>query len=57
MDKLIPCGDSACTGQKVMLKEIVPEAKDFTNKRAFALLALINVEKWGRPLTGGVRPA
>ncbi len=25
--------------------------------RAFALLALINIEKWGRPLTGVVRPA
>ena len=25
--------------------------------RAFALLALINLDKWGRPLTGGVRPA
>lgn len=25
--------------------------------RAFALLALINIGKWGRPLTGGVRPA
>ena len=25
--------------------------------RAFALLALINIEKWGRPLTGEVRPA
>lgn len=25
--------------------------------RAFALLALINIEKWGRPLTGRVRPA
>jgi IS5 family transposase len=25
--------------------------------RAFAMLALINVSKWGRPLTGGVRPA
>jgi IS5 family transposase len=24
--------------------------------RAFALLALINIEKWGRPLTGVVRP-
>lgn len=102
-------GDSAYTGQKEMLKEIAPAAKDFTNKRAvrnkpltdadkgtnrrksqvrakvehpfrpfknlfgfakvryrglmknanraFALLALINVEKWGRPLTGEVRPA
>jgi IS5 family transposase len=25
--------------------------------RAFAMLALINVSKWARPLTGGVRPA
>jgi len=25
--------------------------------RAFALLALINIEKWGLPLTGQVRPA
>jgi transposase, IS5 family len=25
--------------------------------RAFALLALINIEKWGRPLTGEMRPA
>ncbi len=102
-------GDSAYTGQKEVLKEIAPEAKDFTNKRAvrnkpltdadketnrrksqvrakvehpfrpfknlfgfakvryrglvknanraFALLALINIEKWGRPLTGRVRPA
>lgn len=102
-------GDSAYTGQKEVLREVAPNAKDFTNKRAvrnkpltdaeketnrrksqvrakvehpfrpfknlfgfakaryrglmknanraFALLALINVEKWGRPLTGGVRPA
>lgn len=102
-------GDSAYTGQKEVLKEAAPNAKDFTNKRAarnrplteadketnrrksqvrakvehpfrpfknlfgfakvryrglmknanraFALLALINVEKWGRPLTGEVRPA
>ena len=102
-------GDSAYTGQKDVLKEIAPKAKDFTNKRArrncplsdsdkdanrrksqvrakvehpfrpfknifgfaktryrglmknanraFALLALINIEKWGRPLTGVVRPA
>lgn len=102
-------GDSAYTGQKDVLKEIAPKARDFTNKRArrnrplseadkaanrrksqvrakvehpfrpfknifgfakaryrglmknanraFALLALINIEKWGRPLTGGVRPA
>ena len=102
-------GDSAYTGQKEALKEVAPNAKDFTNKRAvrnkpltdadketnrrksqvrakvehpfrpfknlfgfakaryrglmknanraFALLALINVDKWGRPLTGGVRPA
>ncbi|MEW5903647.1 MAG: IS5 family transposase [Pseudomonadota bacterium] len=102
-------GDSAYTGQKNVLKEIAPKAKDFTNKRAarnrpltdadketnrlksqvrakvehpfrpfknlfgfakaryrglmknanraFALLALINIEKWGRPLTGEVRPA
>ncbi len=102
-------GDSAYTGQKDVLKEIAPNAKDFTNKRAsrnhpltdadketnrrksqvrarvehpfrplksiygfakvryrglvknanraFALLALINIDKWGRPLTGQVRPA
>jgi IS5 family transposase len=102
-------GDSAYTGQKDVLKEISPNAKDFTNKRAscnrplteadketnrrksqvrakvehpfrplksiygfakaryrglvknanraFALLALINIDKWGRPLTGQVRPA
>ena len=102
-------GDSAYTGQKGALKEISPNAKDFTNKRAvrnrpltdadketnhrksqvrakvehpfrpfknifgfakvryrglmknanraFALLALINIGKWGRPLTGVVRPA
>ena len=102
-------GDSAYTGQKDVLKDAAPNAKDFTNKRAvrnkplteadketnrrksqvrakvehpfrpfknlfgfakaryrglmknanraFALLALINVEKWGRPLIGGVRPA
>lgn len=102
-------GDSAYTGQKEVLKEIAPNAKDFTNKRArrnrplsdadketnrrksqvrakvehpfrpfknifgfakaryrglmknanraFALLALINIGKWGRPLTGVVRPA
>ena len=25
--------------------------------RAFAMLALINLSKWGRPLTGQVRPA
>lgn len=102
-------GDSAYTGQKEVLKEVAPKAKDFTNKRAvrnkplteadketnrrksqvrakvehpfrpfknlfgfakvryrglmknanraFALLALINVEKWGQPLTGDVRPA
>lgn len=102
-------GDSAYTGQKEVLKQIAPNAKDFTNKRAarnrpltdadketnrrksrvrakvehnfrplksiyefakvryrgllknanraFALLALINVDKWGLPLTGQVRPA
>ena len=102
-------GDSAYTGQKEVLKQVAPEAKDFTNKRAsrnqplsdadketnrrksqvrakvehpfrpfksiygfakaryrglmknanraFALLALINIEKWGRPLIGVVRPA
>jgi IS5 family transposase len=100
--------DSAYTGQKDVLKEAAPKAKDFTNKRAarnrpltdadketnrrksqvrakvehpfrafknlfgfakvryrglmknanraFALLALINLGKWGRPLMGGVRP-
>jgi len=102
-------GDSAYIGQKDVLKEIAPNAKDFTNKRAvrncpltdadketnrrksqvrakvehpfrplksiygfakaryrglvknanraFALLALINIDKWGRPLIGVVRPA
>jgi IS5 family transposase len=102
-------GDSAYTGQKDVLKQIAPHAKDFTNKRAsrnrpltdedketnrrksqvrakvehrfrplksiygfakvryrglmknanraFALLALINLDKWGLPLTGQVRPA
>ncbi len=97
-------GDSAYTGQKEALKQIAPNAKDFTNKRAsrnrpltdadketnrrksqiraivehpfrpfkniygfakaryrglvknanraFALLALININKWGLPLTG-----
>ena len=102
-------GDSAYTGQKDVLKQIAPKAKDFTNKRAsrnkplteedketnrrksqvrakvehrfrplksiygfakvryrglmknanraFALLALINLDKWGLPLTGQVRPA
>lgn len=102
-------GDSAYTGQKDVLKETAPDAKDFTNKRAtcnrpltdadkeanrrksqvrakvehpfrpfknlfgfakvryrglmknanraFALLALINIGKWGRPLTEVVRPA
>jgi len=102
-------GDSAYTGQKEVLKQVSPKAKDFTNKRArrnqplsdadketnrrksqvrakvehpfrpfknifgfakaryrglmknanraFALLALINIEKWGRPLIGVVRPA
>ena len=102
-------GDSAYIGQKDVLKQIAPKAKDFTNKRAsrntpltdadketnrrksqvrakvehpfrplksiygfakvryrgrvknanraFALLALINLDKWGLPLTGQVRPA
>ena len=104
-------GDSAYRGEKQRerLKQIAPQAKDFTNKRAhknrplsdadkqtnrrkssvrskvehpfltlkriwgfakaryrglaknanraFAMLALINVSKWGRPLTGEVRPA
>jgi IS5 family transposase len=102
-------GDSAYIGQKDVLKEIAPNAKDFTNKRArrnrpltdadretnrrksqvrakvehpfrplksiygfakvryrgllknanraFALLALINLDKWGLPLSGQVRPA
>lgn len=102
-------GDSAYTGQKEVLKQLAPKAKDFTNKRArrncplsetdketnrrksqvrakvehpfrplknifgfakaryrglmknanraFALLALINIQKWGLPLTGQVRPA
>lgn len=101
-------GDSAYIGQKALLKQIAPNAKDFTNKRAsrntpltdedkktnrrksqvrakvehpfrplkslygfakvryrgllknanraFALLALINLDKWGIPLTGQVRP-
>lgn len=102
-------GDSAYTGQKEVLKQLAPKARDFTNKRArrncplsetdketnrrksqvrakvehpfrpfkslfgfakvryrglmknanraFALLALINIQKWGLPLTGQVRPA
>ncbi len=104
-------GDSAYRGkaQRERLKEIAPQAKDFTNKRAyrnaplteadketnrrkssirakiehpfltlkrlwgfakvryrglaknanraFAMLAMINLSKWGRPLTGEVRPA
>jgi hypothetical protein len=25
--------------------------------RAFAMLAMLNINKWGRPLTGEVRPA
>lgn len=102
-------GDSAYIGQKDVLKEIAPKAKDFTNKRAvrnypltdadketnrrksqvrakvehpfrplksiygfakaryrglvknanraFALLALINIDKWGMPLIGVVRLA
>jgi IS5 family transposase len=101
-------GDSAFANQKKMLKKIAPNAKDFTNKRAyrnrpltnadkqtnrrkssvrakvehvfrplktlwgfakvryrgllknanraFTMLALINLNKWGRPLTGQVRP-
>jgi transposase, IS5 family len=102
-------GDSAYLGQKEVLKQIAPKARDFTNKRArrnrpltdadketnrrksqvrakvehpfrplksiygfvkvryrglvknanraFALLALINLDKWGLPLAGQVRPA
>jgi transposase, IS5 family len=102
-------GDSAYIGQKEVLKQVAPNARDFTNKRAsrnrpltdadketnrrksqvrakvehpfrplksiygfakvryrglvknanraFALLALINLDKWGLPLTGQVRPA
>lgn len=102
-------GDSAYIGQKEVLKQIAPKARDFTNKRAsrdrpltdedketnrrksqvrakvehpfrplksiygfakvryrglvknanraFALLALINLDKWGIPLAGQVRPA
>ena len=102
-------GDSAYIGQKEVLNQVAPKAKDFTNKRAsrntpltdadketnrrksqvrakvehafrplksiygfakvryrglmknanraFALLALINLDKWGMPLTGQVRPA
>jgi IS5 family transposase len=102
-------GDSAYTGQKEVLKQAAPKARDFTNKRAsrntpltdadketnrrksqvrakvehpfrplkniygfakaryrglvknanraFAMLALINLDKWGLPLTGQVRPA
>jgi transposase, IS5 family len=102
-------GDSAYRNQKKLLKQIAPNARDFTNQRAyrnrplteadkltnrrkssvrakvehvfrplktlwgfakaryrglvknanraFAMLALINVNKWGRPLTGQVRPA
>ncbi len=102
-------GDSAYANQKETLKTIAPNAKDFTNKRAyrnrplteadkrtnrrkssvrskvehvfrplktlwgfakaryrgltknanrvFAMLALVNLNKWGRPLTGQVRAA
>jgi IS5 family transposase len=102
-------GDSAYIGQKEVLNQIAPRAKDFTNKRAsrntpltdadketnrrksqvrakvehpfrplkslygfakvryrgllknanraFAMLALINLDKWGVPLTGQVCPA
>ena len=102
-------GDSAYIGQKEVLNQVAPKAKDFTNKRAsrstpltdadketnrrksqvrakvehpfrplksiygfakvryrglmknanraFALLALINLDKWGSPLTGQVCPA
>jgi IS5 family transposase len=104
-------GDSAYRGkeQRERLKEIAPQARDFTNKRAyknrplteadretnrrkssvrpkvehpflvlkrlwgfakvryrglaknanwaFAMLALLNISKWGRPLTGEMRPA
>lgn len=77
-------GDSAYTVQKDVLKEIAPNAKDFTSKRAsrsrplksifgfakaryrglvknanraFALLVLIDIDKWGLSLTGQVRPA
>jgi IS5 family transposase len=104
-------GDSAYRGekQKKQLKELAPNAKDFTNKRAhksrpltdadkntnrrksavrskvehpfltlkriwgfakvryrglaknanraFAMLAMVNLNKWGRPLTAQVRPA
>ncbi len=102
-------GDSAYIGQKEVLRQVAPKAKDFTNKRAsrntpltdadketnrrksqvrakvehpfrplksiygfakvryrglmknanraFAMLALINLDKWGSPLTGELRPA
>lgn len=102
-------GDSAHIGQKEVLKQVAPKARDFTNKRAsrntpltdadketnrrksqvrakvehpfrplksiygfakvryrglmknanraFAMLALINLDMRGSPLTGGVRPA
>ena len=102
-------GDSAYRNQKDVLKQIAPNAKDFTNKRAyrnrpltdadkqtnrrkssvrakvehvfrplktlwgfakaryrgllknanraFAMLAMVNLNKWGRPLTGQVRAA
>lgn len=102
-------GDSAYANQKETLKQVAPNARDFTNKRAyrnipltdadketnrrksqvrakvehpfrplksiygfakvryrgllknanraFAMLALINLDKWGLPLTGEVRPA
>jgi len=101
-------GDSAFANQKKMLKQVAPNAKDFTHKRAyrnrpltdadrktnrrkssvrakvehvfrplktlwgfakvryrgllknanraFAMLALVNLNKWGRPLTALVRP-
>ena len=102
-------GDSAYRGHKVVLAEVAPRAKDFTNKRAyknkplteaeerantkkssvrskiehpfrmlkgvwgfakvryrglfknanraFVMLAMFNVHKWNRPLTGKVCPA
>lgn len=52
------CGDGTYWGkeQHERLKVIAPKAKGFTDNRAFAMLATLNVSQWGRPLTGQVRP-
>ena len=109
LPNLLHGNETRLYGDSAYIKEISPNAKDFTNKRAsrnrpltdadketnrrksqvrakvehpfrplksiygfakaryrglvknanraFALLALINIDKWGRPLTGQVRPA